>query len=139
MQVFAGALALLVMAIAPAGAATVAEVARYAWSSRVLLVFAPDESDAALAVQREAIGQAAAGMQERDLVLLAATNPSSPDDQALRRRYGVTGNGFAALLIGKDGGVKLRRSQPIPPQLLFQTVDAMPMRQNEARRSSGRG
>ena len=37
------------------------------------------------------------------------------------------------LLIGKDGGVKLRSAHPIPPEALFQTVDAMPMRRSEVR------
>jgi len=39
------------------------------------------------------------------------------------------------LLIGKDGGVKLRSKAPIAPRTLVETIDAMPMRQDELQRS----
>ncbi len=41
---------------------------------------------------------------------------------------------FAVLLIGKDGGVKLRSGRPFALHALFDAIDAMPMRQDEMRR-----
>lgn len=38
---------------------------------------------------------------------------------------------FSVVLIGKDGGEKLRRATPLLPSELFAIVDAMPMRQAE--------
>jgi len=38
------------------------------------------------------------------------------------------------VLIGKDGGEKLRSAQPITAERLFATIDAMPMRQSETGR-----
>jgi len=38
---------------------------------------------------------------------------------------------FQVLLIGKDGGVKLRSSGPVSMKDLFGLIDSMPMRQQE--------
>ena len=37
------------------------------------------------------------------------------------------------MLIGKDGGEKLRRSNPLPSRSLEETIDAMTMRRNGER------
>jgi hypothetical protein len=48
--------------------------------------------------------------------------------------YGVERDEFVVILIGKDGGEKLRKTGEIlPTDLLFATIDAMPMRQREIR------
>ena len=112
----------------------VADPAHYIWRSRVLMVFAPSESDPNLAAQRAVFDRHTAGMTDRDLVLLTSIGGPASPDHALRKRYGVSGDGFEALLIGKDGGVKLTSTRPFSAQELFQTVDAMPMRRREAER-----
>ena len=56
---------------------------------------------------------------------------ANPD---LRRRLSVPADGFAFLLLGKDGGVKLRSATPVSFAELAAIVDAMPMRQDEMRR-----
>ena len=53
---------------------------------------------------------------------------------ALRRRLDLPATRFRAVLVGKDGGAKLASDAPIPPQKLFATIDAMPMRRDEMRR-----
>jgi hypothetical protein len=40
---------------------------------------------------------------------------------------------FEIILIGKDGGVKLRSKTPISLEELFSLIDAMPMRRQEMR------
>ena len=42
------------------------------------------------------------------------------------------------ILIGLDGGVKLRAKEFLPCQKLFETIDAMPMRMQEMRRTRNR-
>ena len=69
-----------------------------------------------------------AGAEERDLVLVES---AAPDQGRLRRRYDVAPEGFAVLLIGRDGGVKLRSGTPLTTGTLFDAIDAMPMRQAE--------
>lgn len=58
--------------------------------------------------------------------------------EAARREYGVAG-GFETLLVGRDGGVKLRSREPVGPEELFGRIDEMPMRQREIREMRERG
>jgi hypothetical protein len=51
----------------------------------------------------------------------------------LRRRFSVAPDKFAVLLIGKDGGVKLRKSEPVERREFYALIDRMPMRIQEAR------
>ncbi len=100
--------------------------------SRVLLVLAaPDDPRAT--EQARILATDRAGAAERDLVLV---EPAAADQTRLRRRYDVPPDAFAALLIGKDGGVKLRSTAPLTAGTLFGTIDAMPMRQAEMRRQA---
>ena len=85
---------------------------------RTLIAYAPSETDAALLRQRELLRPVAAGMAERDLALVTIIGQRPA---------------FEAVLIGKDGGEKLRSMAPIPPGRLFETIDAMPMRRQEMR------
>lgn len=120
---------LLVASCAPAMAAD--PLARYRWTTRVLVAVALDAADPALARQRrlfEAMGPEA---RDRDLVFVEAVGRSG---EALRRALGCEPDAFAAVLVGKDGGAKLRSSDPLGADRLFPVIDAMPMRQDEARR-----
>ncbi len=56
---------------------------------------------------------------------------SAKDAARLGVRFAVDPQEFAVLLIGKDGTVKRRDRQPIQPEDLFSTIDAMPLRQHE--------
>lgn len=44
----------------------------------------------------------------------------------------------AAVLVGRDGGVKVRSDEPVPTPDLFARVDAMPMRRREMREKARR-
>lgn len=107
------------------------------WRSRVLVVSAPDTGNADLKAQRAALGPVRGGLAERDLVVVEAIG-REPGAQALRDRLGLPAGAFRAVLVGKDGGAKLTADAPIPPQRLFATIDSMPMRRQEMRRSSSR-
>lgn len=117
----------------PAGAAGSDPLAGYRWKSRVLVLAAGDAGDPRLAAQRQALASARTGASERDLVTVEAVGQGA-DAVALRRHLGLPGDAFRAVLVGKDGGAKLTAEEPIPPQRLFSTIDAMPMRQDEAKR-----
>ncbi len=53
------------------------------------------------------------------------------DAAAARRRFHVKAVEFAVVLVGKDGGEKLRTGKPFRFEKLRKTIDAMPMRQEE--------
>jgi len=118
------------LAILTAGAASAGPLDRYRDRARVLVLSAPDGGDAQLRAQRAALGAARASVAERDLVVLEAIG-SGAGALALRARLRLPADRFRAVLIGKDGGAKLAADTPIPPQTLFATIDAMPMRRAE--------
>lgn len=113
--------------------------------ARPLLIFSP-ANDPRLATQFEELEHHMDGAAERDLRVMVLTPqpatlpgnnppllvPTSPTEQAkLRQTYQVAPESFAVVLIGKDGGEKLRSGEPIPWSTLTQTIDAMPMRKDE--------
>ncbi|MEH3117618.1 MAG: DUF4174 domain-containing protein [Methylorubrum populi] len=108
-------------------------LAAYRGTARVLVLAAAEAGDARLAAQRQALASARTGASERDLVTVEAVGRGERA-VALRRHLGLPNDGFRAVLVGKDGDAKLTSEEPIPPQRLFSTIDAMPMRQDEAKR-----
>ena len=121
-------------------------LAGYRWENRVLLVFAPDVDSTLYLRQQEMLLDAKPGLNERDVVVISvlknivSTNerpaaPVSADD--LRDAYDVLPHDFRIVLIGKDGGVKLRQDEPILAADLFALIDSMPMRKQEMGRRPG--
>lgn len=112
--------------------------------ARPLLIFAPKPDDPRLEIQVRTLTEHAAEAHDRDLVVLGLPyrNPSptraqltSDDAEAARRRFHVAPEDFTVILLGKDGGEKLRSSKPFSMQQLNNTIDAMPMRKDEMRSS----
>jgi len=103
---------------------------------RRLLVFAPLPGDASATRQRELLSGAEAGISDRDLRVEYLTGEEAEES---RREYGVTAEEFAALLIGRDGGVKHRYGEPAAPEELFGHIDEMPMRRRELRERDDAG
>ena len=108
--------------------------------ARPLLIFARKPDDPQLEIQVRTIEEHAAEAQERGLAVIAlpfqSPSPSAlqltpAEAESARRRFGVAPGEFTVILIGKDGGVKLRSSKPISMNKLEETIDAMPMRQEE--------
>ena len=118
-------LLLFLLAAAPSSAET--NLQSYKWETRVLLLFGPgDSSD--LVRQKSILAGDPAGIDERDMVIL-----EPPETQGLQARYQVDPAIFTAILIGKDGGEKLRRDVPVSLPELYGLIDQMPMRKREMR------
>jgi hypothetical protein len=121
---------------------------RYRWRSRVVVLFAPSAGTPAYAEQRAALADEADALRARDMMVVSAFadgsgavdgRPLAPGAAAtLRRRLRAPADGLTVLLVGKDGGTKLRRRAPVAPGDLFALVDGMPMGRVEAR-ERGRG
>ena len=118
----------LLLAIALAAFPTVAQMT---WERRVLIVSAATAADAELAEQRRILADWKASAAARDLTVVEVVGDTvrgaSDPAAALRRKYRLPAT-FTAILIGKDGGEKLRSAKPFPPAALEATIDAMPMR-----------
>jgi hypothetical protein len=107
-------------------------LSRYRWTTRVLVVLAADPEGPDLAEQRRQIESLKDGAAERELVVVQPP-AGSAEETALRIQLGLGNEPFQAVLVGKDGGAKLRAAKPITALELMATIDAMPMRQNEMR------
>lgn len=118
-------------------------LAPYQWQNRIVVVFAPSENASLYQRQLSEIEAMGDGFAERDLVLFSvfAADGQGPDvalskEQVhfLRERYQASREDFVVILIGKDGGRKLRREGSVlEEQDLFPLIDSMPMRQREMR------
>lgn len=126
--VFCGSL--LVASVAPA-ASEADPLARYRGTARVLVAVAPDIADPSLILQRRLFAAMGADARDRDLVFVEAVGRSG---EALGQALGCEPGAFMAVLVGKDGGAKLRSPIPLGGDRLVPVIDAMPMRQDEARR-----
>ncbi len=114
--------------------------------SRPLLVFAPKPNDAQLGIQLHILDEHAAEAHDRQLIPVvlpyhapATTKVQFPDAEAdaLRRRFHIAPVDFVVILIGKDGGPKLRSTRPLSIAKLKEIIDAMPMRQEEETHAPG--
>ena len=115
----------------------------------MLLVFAASDHDPRYMQQMQMLEHHGAEMQERDLVLIPVVTetgaqitpetlrvirgPGLPDQEQMlaRQRFHILPGAFAAILLGKDGGEKLRVTVPVSIDRLNRTIDAMPMRKDE--------
>ncbi|MGV4793025.1 DUF4174 domain-containing protein [Rhizobium sp. F40D2] len=117
--------------------APVESLAAYQWKNRVFVVCA-DKDNARAARQENQLLADRSALDERDLVVLkisgATVRPlfgaaDGLDGEAIRRDLEAAEIGeFASFLVGKDGTVKLKVSEPITDRELFAIIDSMPMR-----------
>ena len=118
----------LLLAVALAASPTIAQMK---WERRVLIVAAPSAEDASLAEQRRILGHWKAEGDSRELSIVEVVGDqvrgASDPAATIRRKYRLPST-FTAILIGKDGGEKMRGATPFPAAVLEQTIDAMPMR-----------
>ena len=113
----------------------------YRWKNRLLLVFSTNESAHGYVEFNRSLLEADSGVADRDLIVfrifekapsqLGKQPLSMEDAEALRGRFEIKNDQFTVILIGKDGGVKLKREHPVELQKIFDLIDSMPMRQQE--------
>ncbi len=99
----------------------------FKWTARPVIVFAESENDPAFQRQLELLAARTDELVERDVVLITDTTPS--ERSALRTK--LRPRGFTLTLIGKDGGVKLRKPFPWDVRELTRQIDKMPIRRQE--------
>jgi hypothetical protein len=134
-------------ALGPAQAAA-AELSDYLWNRRPLLLFAPVESDPRLVETMRRIETSRCDLLDRDMVLgLIVTEGTSTLDgqvvdtnqaQQLLSEFGIGADSFSVVLIGKDGGEKLRINDVPDLQAIYAVIDGMPMRGREMSADPGR-
>lgn len=134
---------LFVLTCLGASAAMAETLDDYRGEKRPLVVFSPTAIDDRYEQQMQELLRNAIGVRERDLVAVEVIGVepvrvdalSEPEMSAvdLRDRFEAPEDGFKVVLIGKDGTAKLESAEPVSAETLFETIDAMPMRQREMR------
>ena len=133
----------VVMAGVALGSATAAAAGLddYRWERRPLLVFAPTDTEPCLAETLSRIEASRCDFVNRDMVLGQVVTEGTSmldghvidaeESRRLAGRFGIDGNDFAVLLIGKDGGEKQRVTDVPDLRTIFAVIDGMPMRSRE--------
>ena len=111
------------------------ELTEFRWKKRILLIIDSNNDLPARNIQVSKFVARNDEMKERDLDLFVCTGKEVLDKDGLKTnidpakmRYGEF---QGVILIGKDGGVKLRKKFIVEPGEVFDLIDQMPMRRAE--------
>lgn len=136
--------AILSAAALPAQAAE--PLASLTGKKRVLLLFSKSRSDAQLDRQLGLFNDQRSGFDERKTVVFTISGGREPmafigyaslpfgAGRDLQSKFSPAPQGLTVVLIGLDGTEKGRWQHPVDPQVLFDLIDTMPMRQEEAKK-----
>ena len=104
-----------------------ANLSDFLWLKRPVVVFADTPADPRFKRQIELLEARPQALIDRDVVVLIDSDPKTPS--AIREK--LRPRGFMLVLMGKDGGVKLRKPFPWDVRELSHAIDKMPMRLQE--------
>jgi len=114
----------------------------FRWKSRLVLLFTPASDNPMFEQQARLLNEQTDALEERDIIVLFITPERQPENTAqflpeadalkLYERFDTGKHQFVSLLVGLDGGEKFRaQNRVIPPSVLIQLIDGMPMRRRE--------
>ena len=122
------------------------DLTQYKWKNRLLFVFAPHSRHPLYVDLKNNIAAQKEEVLDRDLIVFEIfENDTSLKDMteidpesavAVRQNFEVPSGLFTVILVGKDGGVKLRRNEQVNLRDIFLLIDAMPMRREEMRQKN---
>jgi len=122
-------LTFLALAVLPAHATDLVQPAlsELMWVARPIIVFADNPNDPRFLQQLEEFEEQTEELEERDVVILVDTDPSATSE--LRKKFRP--RDFRLLVIGKDGKVAYRKSNPVTVREVIRLIDRMPLRRDE--------
>ncbi len=113
----------------------------FKWKNRILILMDSKENTDVRNEQLTAFDDLEEELKNRDLLLFCYDGNHLLDRQLRNTSYQLTADidtDFqGVILIGKDGGIKLRKPFVIKPKVIFEIIDSMPMRKAEMRKSRG--
>jgi len=114
--------------ITPLAAAEVS-LADFLWLKRPIVIFADTPADPRFQQQLGFLLERPEELLERDVVLIIDSDPTAGSE--IRKK--LRPRGFMLTLIGKDGGVKLRKPFPWDVREITHAIDKWPLRKEELR------
>ena len=119
------------------------DLTQFQWKNRMLFIFAQDGNHPLFKDLQSQVVAQKAEVDDRDLIVfeVPAQGPArmntNPLDQmeadSIRNHFAIPSDEFSLILVGKDGGIKLKRNDQVDLREVFELIDSMPMRQNEMR------
>ena len=116
---------------------------QFKWKYRLLFLFSSERNDPFFRELKGEISDRKNEVDDRDLLVFeilesgpSTMNTTQMDPQtaaSLRKHFDLTQNTFALILLGKDGGIKLKRNDRVKLDEIFTLIDSMPMRKDEKR------
>jgi len=116
------------------------ELRKHEWKNRIIVILTSDNQNAKYNEQLETFENETEGFKERKLVVYHATptkyktgfqKNNWKKSSQLYDRFKQSDSDFEIILLGLDGGVKLRQENLLTVRKLYGTIDAMPMRRRE--------
>jgi len=114
------------------------------WKNRLLILFASSEEEEAYLTLKKEIVLQGKEIRDRDLLIfhvlekgesrLGTERLRSGQALSLKKHLSVPPGQFVIILVGKDGGEKLRQDRLVELKEVFRIIDAMPMRQQEMKK-----
>ena len=117
----------------------------YRWENRLILIVSENPEGDEILEQLKLFQNQRDALLDRKLLILKIDpkgsmlyNPSLhpvqyTNNKNLYEEFGLDSKPFQILLIGLDGGIKMKRTRITDPSVFFAEIDTMPMRRNELR------
>ena len=125
------------------------DLEEYRWNNRPLFVFSPTPDREDYRKQLRDLSSKEEGIEDRDMIvhLVLEEGNSFVEDlplgkeavRQLQEKFEIDPADFAVILVGKDGGVKLREEEYTAMSDIFDLIDSMPMRKQEMKEKEKEG
>lgn len=129
------------MIISPSNAQSLSS---HQWKDRLVVIYSDDPTNSTFQNQLNELKKESEGIRDRKIVIYQSINGKFKkglvenknwDNPEIEfKKLNHSSSKFEVLLIGLDGGVKLRKTDLLTTEELFGTIDQMPMRISEMRR-----
>lgn len=116
------------------------DLRKHRWEDRIVLLISDSLDSDTLKNQLQLFHQAEEALRERKIVIyqisstkvkMGINKSSAVSNGVMYKRYKKSDAPFELVLIGLDGGVKMRKERIVKPPELFELIDQMPMRRAE--------
>ena len=120
------------------------DLSTHRWENRLLIILSTSKNNPKYKQQILEFEGSATKMKERKLLVYQVTpkayrkgldeHTGWSEGDALFKKYKTENSDFVVILIGLDGGIKLRETTLVTAEKLFALIDSMPMRRSELRK-----
>ncbi|MGB5418967.1 DUF4174 domain-containing protein [Algibacter sp.] len=115
-------------------------IASHQWENRILLILTDNSDTTTFQNQLKEFQTHENGLTDRKLIVYqikeyiytkGLKEGEWQHSSKLYKTYKSVNTSFEVILIGLDGGIKIRQSELLTCEKLFETIDVMPMRKAE--------